>query len=101
MVLGQEKIMPYEDPIEAALRALTGVEWTKRKHGFETRINKTHLTGIEADLGDHQIDSHSEVSAARSGRYILTIVNEETPKILKAVEKTGVEVKPHRRKWHS
>lgn len=93
--------MPYEDPIEAALRALTGVEWTKRKHGFEARINKTHMAGIQADLEDYSIASQGEVSAARSGRYILVVSHDETPKVLRAVEKTGVEVKPHRRKWHS
>lgn len=91
--------MPYEDPIEAALRALTDVEWTKRKDAFEARINKTHMAGIQAELGDHGIVADGDVSAARSGRYIVTVSAEQVPKILKAVEKTGAEVKPHRRKW--
>lgn len=91
--------MPYEDPIEAALRALTDVEWTKRKDRFEARINKTHMLGIQQMLADHHIDCHGEVSEARSGRYIATVAATEVPKILKAVEATGVEAKPHRRKW--
>lgn len=90
--------MPYEDPIEAALRALTDVEWVKRKDTFEARINKTHMNGIMAELGDHHIESTGQVSEARSGRYIITIDALQTPKILKAVERTGVEVKPQRRK---
>lgn len=93
--------MAYEDPIEAALRALTDVEWTKRKDRFEARINKTHMVGITQMLDDHRILVEAEVSAARSGRYIATVPATEIPKILKAVEATGAEVKPHRRKWHS
>lgn len=93
--------MPYEDPIEAALRALTDVEWTKRKEGFETRVNHTHMVGIQEMLNDHQISLSAEVSAARSGRYIVTVANEEVPKIMKAVKATKATVKPHRRKWHS
>lgn len=91
--------MAYEDPIEAALRALTDVEWTKRKEGFEARINKTHRVGITQMLGDHGIAVTAEVSAARSGRYIATVPDTEIPKILKAVAATGAKVKPHRRKW--
>lgn len=93
--------MPYEDPIEAALRALTDVEWRKRKDTFETRINHTHLVGIQQMLDDHRIIVEAEVSAARSGRYIASISFSEIPKILKAVEATKAVVKPHRRKWHS
>lgn len=93
--------MPYEDPIEAALRALTDVEWVKRKETFEARINKTHMLGIKAELSDHGIEVHGEVSEARSGRYIVTVNATDIPKILKAVKITGAEVKPHRRKWHS
>lgn len=93
--------MPYEDPIEAALRALTDVEWRKRNDGYEARINHTHLVGIEQMLGDHHIRVQSEVSAARSGRYIATVLSSELPRILKAVETTKAVVKPHRRKWHS
>lgn len=93
--------MPYEDPIEAALRALTDVEWTKRQDRFEARINKTHLQGIQEMLADHKIQSHGEVSAARSGRYIITVSAVEIPFILKAVRDTDAKVKPHRRKWHS
>ena len=93
--------MPYEDPIEAALRALTDVEWRKRKDVFEARINHTHMVGIQEMLGDHKIAVHSEVSAARSGRYIATVQATETANILKAVQATKAEVKPHRRKWHS
>jgi hypothetical protein len=93
--------MPYEDPIEAALRALTDVEWTKRKDRFEARINKTHMAGIQAELGDHGITAHGEVSEARSGRYIVTVSAEDVPKILHAVKATGAQVKPHRRKWQS
>ncbi|MFZ4125048.1 MAG: hypothetical protein ACOYJ2_03125 [Rickettsiales bacterium] len=93
--------MPYEDPIEAALRALTDVEWTKRKDRFEARINKTHMIGIQEMLADHGITSHGEVSEARSGRYIATVASTEVPKILKAVTVTGAKVKPHRRKWQS
>lgn len=94
--------MPYEDPIEAALRALTDVEWTKRKDGtFVARINRTHLAGIEAVLDDHRIAMTSEVSPERSGRYIATVAQTETPAILKAVAATKAKVKPHRRKWHS
>ena len=98
---GYKPRMPYEDPIEAALRSLTDVEWTKRQEVFEARINKTHMDGIRQMLGDHRIDSHGEVSAARSGRYIVTVHFDQTPKILKAVQTTGAKVKPHRRKWHS
>lgn len=93
--------MPYEDPIEAALRALTEVEWRKRDATFETRINKTHMQGIVDLLNDHQVSSRYHVSEARSGRYIISVNITETPKILKAVKKTGVAVKPHRRKWQS
>ena len=91
--------MPYEDPIEAALRALTAVTWRKRKDVFETRINHTHLVGIQAVLGDYDIAVQGEVSAARSGRYIATVSATDIPKILKAVKATNAEVKPHRRKW--
>jgi len=93
--------MPYEDPIEAALRALTDVEWTKRKDTFETRTNKTHMLGIEQMLTEHGIAVTGEVSEARSGRYIMTVSALETPNILKAVKATNAKVKPHRRKWHS
>lgn len=93
--------MPYEDPIEAALRSLTDVEWRKRKTVFEARINHTHLVGIQEVLGDHGIEVHGEVSAARSGRYIATVQVTDIPKIQKAVQTTKSVVKPHRRKWHS
>lgn len=90
--------MPYEDPMEAALRALTGVEWRKRQDRFEARINKTHMNGISDILGDHNIIVEGEVSEARSGRYIATITLDQEPRILKAMKATGAEVKPHRRK---
>lgn len=93
--------MPYEDPIEAALRSLTDVEWRKRKDVFEARVNQTHKNGIGLMLGDHGIEMQAEVSAARSGRYILTVLATDTDKILKAVKATKAVVKPHRRKWHS
>ncbi len=93
--------MPYEDPMEAALRSLTEVEWTKRKDRFEARINHTHLVGIQEMLADHGIVAQGEVSAARSGRYIATVNISEIPKIMKAVAVTKAKVKPHRRKWHS
>ncbi len=90
--------MPYEDPIEAALRALTEVEWTKRQDRFEARINHTHLAGITQMLGDHKIEVKGEVSAQRSGRYIAKVAATEIPKILKAMMVTRAEIKPHRRK---
>ena len=93
--------MPYEDPIEAALRALTAIEWRKRRDGFEARINHTHLVGIEEMLGAHNIAVQSQVSAARSGRYIATVAITELPQILKAVKAAKVAVKPSRRKQHS
>jgi len=93
--------MPYEDPIEAALRSLTDVEWRKMNDVFEARINHTHMVGIQAMLGDHHITVHAQVSAARSGRYIATVAVTQTPLILKAVKATNAVVKPHRRKWHS
>lgn len=93
--------MPYEDPLEAALRALTDVEWVKRDGMLIARINKTHKAGIEAMLGDHGIAVTAEVSAARSGRYLAQVPVTESAKILKAVAVEKVEVKPHRRKWHS
>lgn len=93
--------MPYEDPIEAALRALTHIEWRKRKDIFEARTNHTHMVGIQEMLGDHNIAVHAEVSTARSGRYIATVNATEIPNILKAVKATKAPVKPHRRKWHS
>lgn len=93
--------MPYEDPIEAALRALTDVEWRKRKDVFETRVNNTHMIGIRQTLNDHNIAVDAEVSAARSGRYIVSVNMTDIPKILKAVQATGAAIKPHRRKWHS
>lgn len=93
--------MPYEDPNEAALRALTDVEWRKRDDRFEARINHTHLVGIQEVLGDHGIEVKGEVSAARSGRYIAVVDAVDIPKILKAVAATKAKVKPHRRKWHS
>lgn len=99
--VGYSRGMPYEDPIEGALRSLTGVEWIKRKTTFEARINKTHLVGIQLELEDHGIASSSEVSAARSGRYIMTVDADQVPKILRAMEVTGAEVKPHRRKRQS
>ena len=93
--------MPYEDPLEAALRSLTDVEWTKRRDRFEARINATHLEGIQLMLADYHIIVEGEVSAQRSGRYIATISMDQTPKIHKAVAATKAVVKPHRRKWHS
>ena len=93
--------MPYEDPMEAALRSLTDVEWRKRKDVFEARINHTHMVGIQQLLADHNITMHAEVSAARSGRYTISVSVTETPKIQKAVQITKATVKPHRRKWHS
>ena len=93
--------MPYEDPLEAALRSLTDVTWTKRKDRFEARINATHLEGIQLMLADHNIIAHGEVSEQRSGRYIATVSIDQTPNILKAVKATKAVVKPHRRKWHS
>ena len=90
--------MPYEDPIEAALRALTDVEWRKRNDVFEARINRTHLVGIQEMLGDHHITMRAEVSAARSGRYTATIDAADKQKILNAVKATKAEVKPQRRK---
>lgn len=93
--------MPYEDPIEAALRALTDVEWRKRNHAFEARINHTHMEGIREALADHHIVVTGEVSTARSGRYIASVSADQTANILKAVAATKAKVKPHRRKWHS
>ena len=93
--------MPYEDPIEAALRALTGVEWTKRKNVFEARTNHTQMEDLQEILNEHHIPSHGEVSAARSGRYIITVAGTETVNIQKAVTATKAKIKPHRRKWHS
>lgn len=93
--------MPYEDPIEAALRSLTDVEWRKRDGRFEARINRTHLEGIQLMLADHNITASGEVSEQRSGRYIATISADQLPAILKAVKVTGAKVKPHRRKWQS
>ena len=93
--------MPYEDPIEAALRALTDVEWRKRNDIFEARINRTHMLGIREMLADHKIMMQGDVSAARSGRYIATVSITEIPFIMKAVKATGSQVKPHRRKWQS
>ena len=93
--------MPYEDPIEAALRALTDVEWTKRKHGFETRVNHTHMEGIQQELEQYNILVTAEVSAARSGRYIVVVKTEDTAKVLKAVGASGKQPKPNRRKSHT
>lgn len=93
--------MPYEDPIEAALRSLTDTEWRKRKDGFETRVNKTHMVGITEMLADHHITVEAEVSEARSGRYIMKIGIDQMPAIEKALKATGAVVKPHRRKWQS
>lgn len=93
--------MAYEDQIEAALRALTDVEWRKRRDAFEARINRTHMIGIQQMLDDHGIAVQAEISAARSGRYIATVPATEIPAILKAVQATGAKVKPHRRKWQS
>ena len=93
--------MPYEDPIEAALRALSDVEWTKRRDRYEARINHTHLEGITLMLAEHKIEVHGEVSAQRSGRYIATVAATEVPKILKAMAVTKAEIKPHRRKRNS
>jgi hypothetical protein len=93
--------MPYEDPIEAALRALTDIEWRKRRDVFEARINHTHMVGIQQILADHHITVTAEVSAARSGRYIATVNATAIPQILKAVKATNAAVKPHRRKWQS
>jgi hypothetical protein len=90
--------MPYEDPMEAALRALTDVEWRKRPSGYETRINKTHLVGIQQMLDDHKIEVHGEISAARSGRYIATVPLTEQPKIERAIATLKLKVKPMRRK---
>ena len=90
--------MPYEDPIEAALRSLTDVEWRKRKEGFEARINKTHMIGIEQMLSDHHIAVTGEISPERSGRYIATVPLTEVPKIMKAVAVTKAVVNPSRRK---
>ena len=96
-----EESMAYEDPIEAALRALTDVEWRKRKNVYEARINHTHCVGIAAMLADHNIPMRSEVSAVRSGRYIATVNATDVPTVLKAVQATKAVVKPHRRKWSS
>lgn len=91
--------MAYEDPLAAALRSLTDVEWRKRRDVFEARINKTHLVGITEMLADHGITCHGQVSEARSGRYMMTVSEDQIPAILKAVKATGATVKPHRRKW--
>ncbi len=93
--------MPYEDPVEAALRALTGTPWRKRKDRFEARINHTHMLGIKESLAEHKIVVHGQVSEARSGRYIATVSASEIPFILRAVKTTGAEIKPNRRKWPS
>lgn len=93
--------MAYEDPIEAHLRALTDVPWSKRKDRFEARANKTHAQGIVDSLTDHGIAATAEISAARSGRYMVTVMADELPKILRAIEKTGAVAKPHRRKRQS
>jgi hypothetical protein len=93
--------MAYEDPMEAALRSLTDVEWTKRKETFETQVNHTHMVGITHMLEDHKIPVTSVVSTTRSGRYVMSVLTTDTPAILKAVKATGAEVKPHRRKWQS
>lgn len=93
--------MPYEDPIEAALRSLTDVPWKKRDDSFVARANKTHTTGILQMLSDHQIIADAKVSDARSGRYTITVDAGELPRILKAVNSTGAIAKPHRRKWQS
>ncbi len=90
--------MPYEDPLEAALRSLTDVEWRKRRDGLEARINHTHREGITEMLADHNITATSAVSELRSGRYIMLVPYTETAKILKAVKVTGAVAKPHRRK---
>ncbi len=93
--------MAYEDPIEANLRALTDVPWSKRKDRFETRANKTHAQGIVETLEELGIAATAEISAARSGRYIVTVMAEELPKIERAIAKTGATAKPHRRKRQS
>lgn len=93
--------MAYEDPIEAHLRALTDVPWNKRKDRFETRANKTHAMGIVETLAEHGITANADISAARSGRYMVVVMAEELAKILKAIEKTGAVAKPHRRKRQS
>lgn len=90
--------MPYEDPMEAALRALTKVEWRKRKDVLEARINHTHLVGIQEILSDYKVEVQGEVSAARSGRYIAQVQVSDMPKIMKAVVTTKAKVKPARRK---
>jgi type III secretory pathway lipoprotein EscJ len=90
--------MPYEDPMEASLRALTDVEWRKRKDVFEARLNKTDTNDTLAVLEELHIAATAEVSAARSGRYIVTIPNSETQHILNAVAATGAKAVPHRRK---
>jgi len=90
--------MPYEDPIEAALRALTGVEWTKRKEGFETRVNKTTGNAITLELQDHKIQVVCEPSEAQTGRYIVKVPVSEVPFINRAMKVSGAEIKPHRRK---
>lgn len=93
--------MPYVDPIEAALRALTGVDWTKRKDCFEARVNKTTLVAIEQELSDYKIAVICEPSQAQTGRYIAKVMNSELPFIQYAIKKTGTEVKPNRRKSRS
>ncbi len=93
--------MPYEDPMEAALRALTDVEWRKRKDVYEARLNKTDAADLQYVLGDHHIPVTVEISENRSGRYIATIPITETVRIMKAVEATGAVAKPHRRKRNS
>ncbi len=92
--------MPYEDPMEATLRALTDVEWRRRDGRFEARINHTHLVGIQEALAEYQIAVAGEVSAARSGRYIATVSVDDIPKITKAAATSKVKVKPQRRKGH-
>ena len=37
-------------------------------------------------------------SAARSGRYIVTVKTEDVPRVLKAIQTTKVAIKPQRRK---
>lgn len=90
--------MPYEDPIEAALRALTDVEWRNLRGAYEARINHTHLVGIQQSLADYGIEATGEISPQRSGRYIARVALEDAPKILKALKESGAVVKPHRRK---
>jgi len=75
------------DPVADALEALTGYEWRKHGEVYECRLNHTNAKVIRDDLADAHVDAVLEVSAARSGRYLVTVQESDGPQLMNAASR--------------